>query len=570
MFVRTIKSKGTGKRYVYWAESYRDRNGKNQQRLVERIGILEDMEAAEPGVLDRLRAEARRAQAARRARVVNVAADLGAPNDGAPPLNTGCQVAAAVLGQLGAVRAVREATRGARTDPARVFRLLVLGHIVFHGSKLATIRRQGELFGVPGASQDTVYRALKHIGRAAGAVQDEIHRRVSATWGRDATLAFYDVTNYHFTSDTEAPPRKKGCSKQHQTTPIVQMGLFMDAAGIPICYKLFDGNVPDCVTLTPILAEVKARFGLGRIVVVGDKAMNSQHNTAALAAGGDGWIFSKSARGASKDVVAWLLDPAGWATDPASGARSKSRTRSRTVKDHDGNQRAVAEKIVARYSPLHAARDAHTRAKMAARAEAMIADPAAWRASNKKGSKKYVQPVRVDQTTGEIADADAPVLMLDSERLARDAQLDGLYMIHTSETAMPDGEVSAKYHELWQIEENFRVSKTDLKTRPVFVWTPASIEAHFLVCFTALAITRVLELATKGELCPAAVLDAIRSTQAVSVGDGLFKVVRGARVSEMEAALGAEPFDRDWATIEGLRDHGRALARATKQSPTPN
>jgi hypothetical protein len=564
VFIRTIKSKGTGKHYVYKAESYVDWHGKNQQRLIERIGIREDMEAQEPDVMERLRAEARQATAARQARVVTVAADLDASNDGQPPVNTGCQAAAAVLGQLGAARAVRQATRGTKIDAAKVFRLLVLGHIVFAGSKLRTIRRQDELFGVPGVSQDTVYRALKHIGAAAGAVQDAVHHNVTVRWGREATLAFYDVTNYHFTSDTEMAPRRKGCSKQHQTTPIVQMGLFMDAAGIPICYRLFDGNVPDCVTLEPILAQVKARFGLARIVVVGDKAMNSQHNTATLAAAGDGWIFSKSARGASKKAKRWLLDPAGWVTDPATGVRSKSTVASRTVEDHDGNKRTVTEKIVARYSPVYAARDTHTRAKMAARAQAMVQDPSMWRASNKTGSKKYVQEVKVDEATGEVADADAPALMLDTQRLAADAELDGLYMVCTSETAMPDQEVSAKYHELWQIEENFRVSKTDLRARPVFVWTPESIEAHFLVCFTALAVVRVLERATGGQLCPAAVLEAIRDTQAVAVGGGVFKVVRGGRVSELEEALGTEPFDRNWATVEGLRAHGRALARAAK------
>jgi hypothetical protein len=564
VFIRTIKSKGTGRHYVYRAESYVDQDGKNQQRLLERVGIREDMEAAEPGVMERLRAEARRATAERKARVVEVAADLDAPNDGAAPLNTGCQIAAAVLGGLGAVQAVRAATRGAGTDAARAFQLLVVGHIVFAGSKLRTIRRQGELFGIPGMSQDSVYRALRHIAGAASAVQDAIHRGVTAKWGREATLAFYDVTNYHFTSDVEAAPRRKGCSKQHQTTPIVQMGLFMDAAGIPICYKLFDGNVPDCVTLEPVLEEVKARFGLERIVVVGDKAMNSQHNTCVLAAGRDGWIFSKSARGASKKTKRWLLEAAGWSADPATGVKTKSKVETRVVEDHDGNRRTVREKILARYSPKYAARDARTRAKMTARAEALIADPAAWRASNKKGSKKYVQEVKVDQATGEIAAAGTPVLVLDADRLARDAELDGLYMICTSETAMTDQEVSAKYHELWQIEENFRVSKTDLKARPVYVWTPESIEAHFLICFTALAVVRVLERATSGAMCPAAVLEAVRSTQAVGVGGGVYKVIRGQRASELEQALGTEPFDRNWATIEGLRAHGRALTRAAK------
>jgi hypothetical protein len=298
MFVRAIKAKGTDRHHLYFAESYRDSRGKTQQRLLRRIGVLEDLEKEEPGVLGRLKAEAKAANTERAALVMDLRVDLSAPADHALPENTGHLTALAVFDQLG-------------------------------------------------------------IGPH---LQNQIHQRVTAQWGREATLVFYDVTNYHFTSDAESGPRHKGCSKQHQPTPIIQMGLFMDSNGIPICYRLFKGNVPDCVTLVPILQEVKDQFRLGRIIIVADKAMNSGHNTSTLAANGDGWVFSKSARAASRAQKSWLLDPEGWETDPKTGARSKSKTQTRVVKDHDGAARQVTEKILARHSPLYAARDAQARA----------------------------------------------------------------------------------------------------------------------------------------------------------------------------------------------------------------
>jgi hypothetical protein len=342
----------------------------------------------------------------------------------------------------------------------------------------------------------------------------------------------------------------------------------MDSAGIPICYRLFDGNIPDCVTLTPVLEQVKADYGLGRITVVADKAMNSGHNTATLDAAGDGWLFSKSARGASKETRAWLLDPAGWSADPDSGARTKSRTTTRTVQDHDGNKRQVTEKTVARYSPKYAARDAHARADMLARAQALAADPAKYAASKKKGAKKYITEEAVDPDTGEVGGKPATALSVDLARAAQDAQLDGLYMIHTSETAMPDNEVIARYHELWQIERNFRVSKTDLSARPVFVWTDRHIQAHFLICFLALTATRVLARLASRELSECDILAAIRSTTAVGVGDGIYRLVRHPHIGAVERAVGAEPMDRSWAAIADIRAHQRALTRAAKQSPT--
>jgi hypothetical protein len=569
VFIKVIESRPTGRHYVYRAEAYRTPEGKNRQRLIERVGVLEDMQGEEPGVLERLRAEARQGTAQRQARVLQIPADLDAPADLAAPVNLGGQVADAVLGALGAVGACRQATRGARMDVAKALRVLVLGHLVFAGSKARTIARQGELFGVASVSKDSAYRALTHIASAAGAIQKAVHERVSHMWGRDASLVFYDVTNYYFTSDVAGGLRRRGCSKQHQPTPIVQMGLFMDSAGIPICYKLFDGNIPDCVTLTPILHEVKAAFDLGRIVVVGDKAMNSAHNTATLAGAGDGWMFSKSARACSKATRRWLLDPAGWATDPDTGARSKSKIATRTVEDHDGNKRTVTEKIVARWSPQYAARDAHTRAEMLAKAKALTQDPAAYKASTRKGAKKYIQQSQVDPATGEVGGEPTTVLSLDRARAEADALLDGLYMIHTSETALDDRAIAARYHDLWQIEENFRVSKTDLNARPVYVWTDAHIHAHFLICFLALTITRVLEHLTAQDLSANHILTAIRTTTAIDIHHGIYRLIRHPHIAQLEQALGAQPLDRSWATIADLRAHHRALTRAIKQFPTP-
>jgi hypothetical protein len=474
----------------------------------------------------------------------------------------------AVLDALDAARAAREATRRAKTDVARALKLLAVGHVVFAGSKLRTIRRQGELLGVAQVSQDAAYRALDHIAAAAPAVQQAVHKAVSRRWGRDATLVFYDVTNYYFATDHEGGLRRRGRSKQHQPSPITQMGLFMDSAGIPICYKLFDGNIPDCVTLVPILEQVKADYGLGRVSVVADKAMNSGHNTATLAAAGQGWLFSKSARGASKETRAWLLDESGWQTDPATGAKVKSRIKTRTVKDHDGNTMAVTEKIVARYSPRYAARDAKTRAEMLARAAALAADPAKFKESNKKGAKKYVAEELVNPETGEVGAEPKTVLSVDMARAEQDALLDGLYMIHTSETAMPDHEIYARYHDLWQIERNFRVSKTDLRARPVFVWTDQHIEAHFLICFLALVTTRVLARLTGHAMSETELLDAIRSTIAVDAGAGIYRLARHPQIGKIEQALGAQPLDRSWATINDIRAQQRALTRGTKQSTT--
>jgi len=296
---------------------------------------------------------------------------------------------------------------------------------------------------------------------------------------------------------------------------------------------------------------------------VADKAMNTRANLGALAQNGDGWIVSASARTAAKTIRDWLLENADWVGDETSQVKSMIVTRAVPVTEHgvDNLPKKITEKIVAHWSADNAARDRHTRDDILARAAELAADEAKYRASNKRGIKKYITAETIDPHTGELHAEQHTHLSVDTARADAEAALDGYQIIRTSETELPDAQILDRYRQLWRIEQTFRVSKTDLHTRPVFVRTPAHIEAHFAICFLALLATRLLERWTR--LPTGRLLEAIRNLDAIPVGDGIYRIIRPTSWDTIDTTTGTS-MDQTWASLPELRQWRRDLTAVAK------
>src|SRR5690606_7183421 len=159
---------------------------------------------------------------------------------------------------------------------------------------------------------DDIYRALDYFNLYRDDLLLHIHRMVRAVYGRDMSNVYYDVTNYYFEIKEPDDLRKKGVSKEHRPNPIIQMGLLMDNSGLPITYRLFEGNTNDCETLMPVLDELKDDFGLKRIIVVGDKGMNTGENIAYNILHKNGYIYAQTVRGANADLKNFVLSDEGY------------------------------------------------------------------------------------------------------------------------------------------------------------------------------------------------------------------------------------------------------------------
>ena len=474
----------------------------------------------------------------------------------------------------------RQRHRGFEYSTDAVMRLLIFNRILDPASKKAAFEGRGGYFETFSFSLGDVYRTLGHVATLKDPLEAYLNAMVTSRYGRDTELVYYDVTNYYFEIDRPDGLRKKGVSKEHRPDPIIQMGLLMDKGGLPVAYDLFSGSTVDTETLIPVLGRIKGRrghggFGFDRIICVADKGINSSDNVCALLAKGDGYVFSKSVRGADRATQQWVLAEAGWRTHSSDAdgsfmikARIAERTLKITVQAADSAKGLkkktkdvkVTEKQVAFWSEKYDLRAKAERADAVARARDMAAHPSKLKAMMDRTAAKYIKGLSVDDN-GVIIECD-DVLYFDEVRLAREEALDGYYIISTSETDKAPEEIIDIYRGLWRIEETFKVTKSDLEARPVFVSRQDHIEAHFLICFIALVIMRILQMQTNWRHSAATIARTLAKASATHEGDNwwLFDH-RDEALEDIGEALGID-FTRRRLTTGSIR----SLVGATKKA----
>lgn len=567
LYLKRDKKKN-GRVYLSVTESYRNAEGVQRNRVVRSLGYLDDLEREwGPGALERceairdeMTAEARE-RTAPQALTIHPAekVDMRADNR----KNIGVAVPLAYYNMLGVERAIRNACRGRRIgfDCNAAMRLLVADRLFDRSSKLSAWENRGKWFFESRLTDDDVYRSLDVMAAAKSPVIAAMNRAMAASGLREpGGNVFYDVTNYYFEIDEADELRRKGVSKEHRPDPIVQMGLLQDRNGLPIAYRLFPGNTVDCLTMIPVLADMKREFGLERVIAVADKGLNCSDNIAALHARGDGFVFSQSIRGTKSpaELREWAVSGGGYA-ERGEGFKVKSRQSWKTVtlkaedsEDGRSHKLKVPVKQVAFWSEKYARRAEHDRAEAVAKARELAADPSRYDAATHYGAARYLDGLSVDKDTGELLEC-ARVVVFDEAKLEEERRLDGYYVVITNETSMGDDEVIDTYRGLWRIEESFKVTKSDLEARPVRVWAREHIEAHFLVCYVALAIARVMQLVTGYRHSARAILDDLAAVSCTSAGGNWWLFDHRTRLTDELFALIGKASPTKWMRTSEIK-----------------
>ena len=505
MYLRKSRKKN-GRVYLTIVEGYRDDRGKNMSRTVESLGYVDELERR--GIADpvaHFTEECARRNEARRAQAEPVIVKIPPlqrvdKRDGGARVELGAAVVDAYLNRDLGLLDFFERRRTARKvsfDPYRVLELLVWDRVAHPSSKKGAWEGRAAFPRKCDFTLDDAYRALTYLDERRDELVAHANASLEAARGpRDTRVLYYDVTNYYFEAEGEDGFRMRGVSKEHRPSPIVQMGLFLDADGMPLDYALFPGNVPDVATLVPAMGAAGVRFGADspeRVVVVADKGLNASANIARCVLDGNGYVFSQTVRGADRELKSWVLDEGGYAAGADGSYKVKSRVGEKAVyvTGEDGRRRRamVPVKQVAFWSKNFADRSRAERAKVVEKSLRAIERGDAARAYE-RSSSRYARPVPVNPATGEVG---ATAWALDEARIEEDARYDGYYCIVTSEQDMADGEVIDAYRGLWRIEESFRVVKGEMDARPVYCSTEAHIRAHFLVCFLALLVMRLMQ-----------------------------------------------------------------------------
>jgi transposase len=515
--------KNSGKPYLRVAESYCVKiNGvfKNRKRIIRNLGPLDKFDDGKPDFIPRLRESFKNGtpiigglsdllRSVSEPEKVVIEFNKTDPNTYlCVPKNLGYFILDSLYDQLGIYDVLNlQKSRGKiEYDLNGIAKLLVFGRVLWPDSKKTTYeQKENYLFDV--TSSDNlihIYRALDVLNDKADTIQKRMNLKIAGGIGRNMSICYYDVTNYWFEIDDNDEDkmdefghlikegiRKRGPSKAKSRKPITQMGLFVDDKGIPVSYRIFPGNHIDQTTLRPALKNSIEKMGFGRVVIIADGGLNSGKNIARILEEGNGYVLSKSTKKSDKDTRKWILEEAGYEWNQKQTFKQKSKIRERVVIDEDGNKVTIKEKIISYWSEKHYEREVHENRKFIEYLESVIAFPDKLKDGEKK-IEKFLKKNQVDKKTGKIVQTKT-VLCLDMKKIQEYMDLMGYYTLLTSEIDMPDRDVIDKYHGLSRIEDSFRIIKSDLEGRPVYVQTPEHINAHFLICFIALTMIRIIQ-----------------------------------------------------------------------------
>ena len=479
MFVRTLRRKTTKNVSVQIVHGYRNEQGQPRLKIIRHMGSAPEGEALQ-ALLDVAALELHRMKekqqpslfpAAESADQIQYARRREQGTDPIPVRDARaleekkrvCVGFHEVFGALYDRMGFAGVFTGRQTMARRLFKQSVLLRLAAPGgSKLAHSRQLSREEGME-VPVEKFYRMMDAVSEGRiHRLKQIVSQEVAGLLGGKVDVLFFDVTTLSFASDKEDALRKKGYSKDGKPHRVqVVLALVQTRQGLPIGYELFSGNTTDVTTLEPAIAALQERFDLERVVLVADAGMMSEENLAVLKSKGYDYVVAARLRSMGKVREKEITGPQHW-HEMAGGRKVAER-------------RMGGRRLVLRYCPKKAAKDAHDREDAVEKAKKRLA-------SGIKGRGKGGRFLKVQKGT----------VSLNQEAIRRDRRYDGLHGIWTSLEAATPQQVYGHYGELWQIEEGFRVLKSALAIRPVFHWTERRVKAHIAICFVAFALLRIL------------------------------------------------------------------------------
>lgn len=561
MFLR--KSLSNGKIYLSFVQGYRDENGKVKQKTIQKIGYLDELKKQYKDPIQHFKyiAKQKSNEEIKEYTIKNI--NTKTIDNNSHPKNLGYVILKKVYDELNisSVLDNKQTFLNIKYSLNNIMKLLVFSRILYPASKNETYNNKDIFFEKFDFSLKDLYRSLDQFNSFKDDIIKSIWDNTKDSYKRNTSITYYDTTNYYFEISyndedlidengtiLEKGSRKRGPSKEHRKTPIIGMGLLMDKDGIPLSYDLFPGNESEKLMMRPSLKKTKTKFNINRTIIVADRGQNTSDNTVFIAGKNDdvhtnhdGYVYGQSIIGADKEFKTWALDQNGFTNDYIYDEDGNLTTYKEAIKDKNGNilkyenkpiifkhkSRVYAKKVQIKkdgkrnvsyqiyqkqmvyYSKKYADRQKHERELAIKKAEDLINNPGKYTQATSYGCTKYINNIRFNEETGEIPTGLNLSLKLD--KIKEEEKYDGYYSIVTSEKNLSDKEIRDIYKGLWKIEESFKITKSNLETRPVFVWTKEHIEAHFLTCFISLVILRLIESKTKRKYSTSSIINSLKN-----------------------------------------------------------
>lgn len=559
MFLR--KSLSNGKIYLSFVQGYRDENGKVKQKTIKKIGYLEDLKKKYDDPIKHFKevAKQRNNEEITELVIKNINIQtLSIDNDNQK--NLGYTIIKKLYQELGIKNFINTKQKKLKIDYKLndIFSLLIFSRILYPSSKKETYEKRNIYFENFNFSEIDMYRSLSYFKDYKEELELLLWNNTKEKYKRDTTQTYYDCTNYYFEIEYNDEDifddkgnlikkgyRKRGPEKNHRPDPIIEMGLLMDSTGLPIAYNLFPGNESEKLSLAPEIDRLKNKFKFERTIVVADRGLNCSDNVIKISGTSlemslkkNGYVYGQSVRGADKEFKEWVLS-GNYVTDKIKEDdieltfTHKSRIHPKTMyvirgdKGKTKNGNPVREKIIVDqkqmvyFSQKYADKQKHDRDLMIEKARDLVSNPAKYNKATSYGAANYVKNLKFLKSTGEIADTSN--LLIDEEKIKEEEKYDGYYSIVTSEENLSDIEIRNIYRGLAKIENTFKVTKSNLESRPVYVWTPEHIEAHFLTCFISLVIIRLLENKLENKYSTKQIIETLKNFTSSHIEHDIYK-----------------------------------------------
>jgi transposase len=411
---------------------------------------------------------------------------------------------------------------------------LIYGRVIFPSSKLATYEISTRFIEQPNFDLHQIYRALEVLAKETDFIQSTLYENSLKVSKRNTSILYYDCTNYFFEIEQEDGDKQYGPSKEHKPNPIVQMGLFMDGDGIPLAFSINRGNMNEQLTLKPLEKKIISDFELSKFVVCTDAGLSSEDNRKFNAKDERAFITTQSIKKLKEHLKKWVLAPNGWklsgsdktydiskldemidkaVPEDKSKIRAKVFYKERWIKEKDFEQR-----LIVTYSIKYRDYKRKIRNAQIERAQKVIENnPTKIKKCNANDYKRFINKTS-STPDGEIADKET--YNIDQNLIEKEEVFDGFYGVCTN---LEDdvSEIIKVNHRRWEIEECFRIMKSEFKARPVFLKNNDRIKAHFITCFISLIIYRLLEKRLNKEFTCHEIISGLRNMDFFDVkGEG--------------------------------------------------
>lgn len=365
-------------------------------------------------------------------------------------------------------------------------------------------------------SYDQLLDGLEFIGNDYGKFIEIFNEQMNSVYHIDSSRTYFDCTNFYFEIDREDDFRRKGPSKENKREPIIGLGLLLDSHQIPIGMKMYPGNESEMPILRDVIKELKENNNIeGRTIHVADKGLNCAQNIAFSKENGDGYLFSKSVKSLPEKEKVWVLLDNDWKEFKDKSGKLLYKYKSCIEKfpytfEYEGNKKTVymTEKRLLTYNPTLASKKKHEINRLIEKAYNLTLSRA--KKSDYGEAGKYIDYTDEDGKKAKIS--------INKEAIEKDLKYAGYNLLVTSETNMDDIDIYNTYHNLWRIEESFKIMKSDLEARPVFLQKENTIKGHFLICYIAVLLERLLQFK---------VLDNKYSTSQIMRFTRGFKLIKG-------------------------------------------